>query len=209
MNLRRLSTVQLYAFLVAAAVVAVLLFLIVSGRLDLGGNEDEDPLALPEAAATAVAEDGDAAAPLDTSAAAGSLPAAGGSLRLDQPFQFGDLRVALTDLRLSGTVAEGTDELAAVERFATVLLTVRNTGRAPRSLAQALQLVDADDRLFTPNATATAAAAQRDDARQDALTATLQPGLTVDLLVVFDVSADAGPFRLRLLGGFVDVTLDQ
>ncbi len=83
------------------------------------------------------------------------------------------------------------------------------TGGEPLSLDGGLQLVDASGRVFTPNPVATAAAAGRIDDREDALAIRLQPGITADLIVVFDVPNDAEDFRLRLRGGFVDVTLDR
>ena len=141
-------------------------------------------------------------------AATTSLQAALTSIRLDQAFLFGDLRVVVTDLQLSTMVSEGRDTVAAIEQFASVLLTVRNTGTRPVSLAGALLLIDERGRTFTPNVMATAAVALRNESRFDALTFELQPSIATNLVVVFDVPEEVLGLRLRLLGGFVDVDLD-
>jgi len=203
--LRRLSGTQLFAIFVGIVVVVVVVFMFATGGFDLSGDDNDDPLALDT---TEQSADDDTPAPeADTSAAE---PAPGGTVRSqDNAFQFGDLRMAVTDIRLTTSVSEGRDTVEAIERFASVLLTVRNTGDVPTSLAGRLRLRDGRGREYTPNLTATAAVALRDEDRQDALAYELQPGLNIDLVVVFDVPDDAEDFRLRVLGGYVDVTLDR
>lgn len=212
-NLRRLSSTQLYALAVGIIVVVVVIFLIASGGVSLGGGDDEDVLALPPAAAELAdeeaGEDDDASSVQSAPADGGAIPAPLSGLVRDEPFQFGDLRLIITDLRLSNVVSEGRDEVTAIERFASVRLTVRNSGRAPLSLADALQLLDDEGRLFRPNAAASAAAALRSDGVGDALSVALQPGITTELIVVFEVPNGAEGFRLRVSGGFVDVELDR
>lgn len=200
--LRHLSGTQLFAIVVAIVVVVVVVFMIATGGFDIGGSDDSDD---PLAVATEEPDDQAAAPAGDTSTEVTPTSAR----TQDDAFQFGDLRMAVTDIRLTSTVSEGRDTVVAIERFASVLLTARNTGDTPTSLAGRLRLRDGRGREYTPNSAATAAVALRDEERQDALAYELQPGLNVDLVVVFDVPDDAEDFRLRLLGGYVDVTLDR
>lgn len=194
-----------YALLVLAVVVVVVVYLIASGTFDVGGNDEKkDALALPAptAGATTAAPGGEE----------GTAPAAEGEtgasrVAFDQPFQFGDLRVRVTDLDLTDSVGTEEDDTQATGRFAVVKFTVRNTGREPLRLTDDLRLIDSAGRVFTPDADASALADRRDDGRLDALTAEVQPGFTVDLLVVFDIAKDAEGLQLRLRGGFVDVPL--
>ena len=154
--------------------------------------------------------EGDAAdAGAEDAAAADRPTAAGDAPQQDEAFQFGSLRLAVTGIRLSTMVSEGRDTLEAIEQFASVLLTVRNTSDAPVSLAGRLLLLDGQGRIFSPDAEATAAAALRAESRRDGLVVDLQPGLETELVVVFQVPEEAENFRLRLSGGSVDVELDR
>ncbi len=195
-------------------VIAAVVILVVTGGIDLGSDDEEDPLALADAPTT-VEEDErtDSQASTDAaSAAAGSVSAVDASstmpYRINQPFQYGDLRILITELLLSESVSEGSDELEAIEQFASVSVTVRNTGATPRSLRDSLQLIDGDERLFTASGEATAAAARRAVGRGDGLETVLQPGISTDLVVVFEVPEGVEEFRLRVSGGYVYVSLE-
>ncbi len=201
--LARLSGTSLFAIFVGIVVIVVVIFLIASGGVDLGSSDDDGGvLGAIEQAADEDEDAGDADA--DDSPAVAS-----GAARQDEAFQFGDLRLAVTDLRLSTLVSEGRDTVEAIEQFATVLLTVRNTSDAPVSLGGRLLLLDGRGRIFSPDAEATAAVALRDESRRDGLVVALQPGLETDLVVVFQVPELAENLRLRLSGGYVDVELDR
>ena len=196
----RLSGTAQFGILVGVVVIAVIVLFVVTGGIDLGGSDDDDPLAIEQL---------DDQAEEDATASNGGQGSSPGATQpQDQAFQFGDLRVVVTDLQLSATVSEGRDTVAAIEQFASVLLTVRNTGTRPVSLAGALLLIDERGRTFTPNVMATAAVALRNDSRFDALTFELQPSIATNLVVVFDVPEEVLGLRLRLLGGYVDVDLD-
>ena len=182
-------------------VVAVIAFLVASGGISLDSDGEADPLALSDAAPEEA--DGGALPPEEQPA---QRP--GVARSLDEPFQFGDLRVLVSDLQRSAGVGAGGEEVRALGEFALVTLTVRNTGAAPLRLADRLRLLDSAGRTFTPDGAATAVAAGRAEDRADALAVEIQPGHTVDLLVVFDVAADAEGLRLRLSGGFIEVPLD-
>lgn len=203
--LARLSGTTLFAIFVGIVVIVVVIFLIATGGVDLGSSDDDGGVLgaseqVEDEAADENAEDGPAE---DSSGATSSAP------QQDEAFDFGDLRIAVTDLRLSTIVSEGRDTVEAIEQFATVLLTVRNTSDAPVSLSSRLLLLDGRGRIFSPDAEATAAVALRDDSRRDGLVVALQPGLETDLVVVFQVPEQAENFRLRLSGGYVDVELDR
>lgn len=203
--LARLSGTSLFAIFVGIVVIVVVIFLIVSGGVDLGSSDDDGGLlgASEQVEDEATDEDAGEAAADDGSAALS------GAAQQDEAFQFGELRLAVTDIRLSTIVSEGRDTVEAIEQFATVLLTVRNSSDAPVSLAGRLLLLDGQGRTFSSDAEATAAVALRDESRRDGLVVDLQPGLETELVVVFQVPEQAENFRLRLSGGFVDVELDR
>lgn len=205
MNFGRMSPTQRYALVVGVVVIVVIVFLIVNGTFNLGGDDGAaDPLALDPGAGEAVeAAAGAAGDPLRAAVGAGA------PLAMGQPFQFGDLRLAVSDIRLGDRVGQENDEVQALARFATVRLSARNTGRTPFDLAGRLSLVDGQGRAYAPNAAGSAAAARADADRGDSLTVALPPGITADLIVVFDIAAGAEDLRLRVGGGFVEVALGR
>ena len=200
-SLARLSGTSLFGVFVGIVVIVVVVFLITTGGLELGSsNDDGEGLGASEQVEDEVTgEDAGNAA----------YGAAGDAIQQGEPFQFGDLRLAVTSIRRSAVVSEGRDTVEAIEQFATVLLTVRNDSEASVSLAGRLQLLDVQGRIFSPDAEATAAVALRDESRRDGLVVDLQPGLETDLVVVFQVPEQDERFRLRLSGGYVDVELDH
>jgi hypothetical protein len=210
--LRTMSGMQLFAVFVAIVVVVVFVFLLTSDQLSFNSDEDDGVLGPDTSEVQSSADEPDASVDLDGADGADTSSATGGlatQVAQDQAFQFGDLRLAVTDIIVSTIVSEGRDSIEAIERFATVFVTARNTGLTPLSLAGNLILIDGAGRQFTPNLAATVATAFRDDSRQDALSFDLQPGLDSDLLVVFDIPEESENFRLRIAGGFVDVILER
>lgn len=210
--LRTMSGMQFFAVFVAIVVVVVLVFLVTSDQLSFNSDEDDGVLGPDTSEVQSSADEPDGS--LDPDGADGADPSSstGGlatQVAQDQAFQFGNLRLAVTDIIVSTIVSEGRDSIEAIERFATVLVTARNTGLTPLSLAGNLILIDGAGRQFTPNLAATVATAFRDDLRQDALNFDLQPGIDSDLLVVFDIPEESENFRLRIAGGFVDVILER
>jgi hypothetical protein len=203
--LARLSGTSLFAIFVGIVVIVVVIFLIVSGGVDLGSSDDDDGVlgASEQVEGDAGDENAEDVATEDSSGATSSAH------QQDEAFDFGDLRIAVTDIRLSTLVSEGRDTVEAIEQFATILLTVRNTSDAPVSLSGRLLLLDGRGRIYSPDVEATAAVALRDESRRDGLVVGLQPGLETALVVVFQVPEEAENFRLRLSGGYVDVELDR
>ena len=207
--MRKFSSTQLYALVVGIAVIAILGFLVANGTFEFG-SDDAGGESLSEAVEQADEEPSDADG-AEAEAEDGDVEAAPsvGLQAMDTAFQFGDLRVIVTDIRLPDRVGEEGDETLALERFARVRLSARNTGLDAFTLDGALALIDGMGRRFTPNGVATENAARIDLSLGSALTQDLQPGITIDLVVVFDVPEEAEDFRLRISGGFAEVALDR
>ena len=211
MNLGGLRTTQAFALLVAAVVVAVLVFLFATGRFE--SDDDEDPLALEtDTSEQEQGGDGDASAGVGGASAdegEGAAVVASGGVALEEAFQVGDLRLLITESRRGSLVGENRDNVNALGQFVVISLTARNTGAIPVLLGERVRLMDSARRSYSPVPEASAIAALRDPALEDALVVELQPGLTVDLVVVFDVSEEAEGLLLRVVGGFVDVALSE
>jgi hypothetical protein len=207
--LRTMSGMQLFAVFVAIVVVVVLVFLLTSDQLSFNSDDDDGVLGPDTSELQSSADEPDVSDVPDASDPSSSPGGLATQVAQDQAFQFGHLRLAVTDIIVSTIVSEGRDSVEAIERFATIFVTARNTGLTPLSLAGNLILIDGAERQFTPNLFATSATAFRDDLRQDALNFDLQPGIDSDLLVVFDIPEESENFRLRIAGGFVDVMLER
>ena len=203
-----LGSTQRYALIVGVVVIAVIVFLIANGTFELGGDDDDDDAL---ARTTEQAQSDEEAGEENGGAAAGAQTAdpAVGLQAIGSAFQFGDLRLIVTEIRFSDRVGQEGDETLALERFARLRLSARSTGLDAFTLGGALVLIDAQGRRFTPNAVATENAARIDESRGNALTRVLQPGITTDLVVAFDVPDDAEGFRLRIRGGYVEVELNR
>ena len=223
MNFGSMSLTQRYALIVGVVVIAVVVFLIANGTFEIGGGGDGsddgngDSLALDQSTDQGADasdgerwERGEAVVSADGGTGVeGEVVGPTGLLVMNQAFQFGDLRMAVTEIRLGDRVGPENGEVEALERFATVHLSARSTGLAALELAGRLLLVDAQGRGFEPNAVATAAAERATADRVNALTVALQPGITTDLIVVFDIAEEANDFRLRISDGFVEVALER
>lgn len=211
MNLKLLRSTQGFALFVGVVVVVVLVFLFATGRFE--SDDDDDPLALPDDQTSeqeSGGDDGDSQA--DAEGDGGSTDGAEGGpigdlVALDETFQVGDLRLRITDSRFGGLVGENRDNVDAQGRFVIISITARNAGADPIALEDRVRLLDASGRSYSPVPEASATAAQRDPELADALAVELQPGLTVDLVLVFDVPEDAEGLLLRVGGGFVDVAI--
>lgn len=197
----RLSPTQKYALVVGLVAIAAIAFLIVNGTFQFGDDHDPGDDIIPQEEEMAAGEgDGE----LD-----GVAPAAAGRQPMHRAFQFGDLRVIVTGLTVTDLVGQEGAESEALERFAMVHLSVRNTGTSPIALDGALGLVDANGRSFTPNRLASENAGIAHPTHVDALVQVLQPSIITQLVVVFDVPHDAYGLRLRIEGGYAEVELEQ
>ena len=195
----RLSPTQKYALVVGIVAILVIAFLIINGTFQFGDDQGPGDDSAPQEQVTAADDEDDGEAP---------APAVAGRQPMHRAFQFGDLRVIVTGLTVTDLVGQEGAESEALERFAMVHLSVRNTGTSPRTLDGALGLVDATGRSFTPNRLATENAGIAHPDHVDALMQLLQPGIITQMVVVFDVPHDAYGLRLRIEGGYVDVELE-
>ena len=203
-----LGATQRYAMIVGVVVIVAIVFLIANGTFELGGSDDDGPLAVEQVAAELDEEDEASADEESGDDDAPSRPAAG-LQPMEVAFQFGDLRIIVTDIRLGDRVGEEDDETLALERFATVELSVRNTGLDAGTLEGALLLIDGSGRRFSPSVAGTAVAVRVDANREDAQAVSLQPGITTALVAVFEIPDEAEDFRLRVSGGYAEVELDR
>lgn len=93
--------------------------------------------------------------------------------------------------------------------FLLVHLTVTNNGKEPRSLAAAdFGLIDGQGRRYSVDSEATELASGQ-LSKSRLLDVVIQPGLSKDSVVVFDIPGDAGGLSFRLFQGYLDVDLGQ
>ncbi len=196
----RLTSTQKYALVVGVVVIAVIAFLVVNGTFQFGGGHDPGDDIIPSEEEMAA---GDDAGDLE-----GAAPPASGRQPMHRAFQFGDLRVIVTGLTVTDMVGQEGSESEALERFAMVHFSARNTGASPITLDGALGLSDANGRRFSPNRLATENAGIAHPTHVDALMQDLQPGIITQLVVVFDIPNDAYGLRLRIEGGYAEVDLE-
>lgn len=142
---------------------------------------------------------GSASAPVSGAGSPGAVTAVSGAA-----FSFGTWEYTVVDAKrggeLSGRTARGS--------FFLVTLRVRNTGREPQGLKPAdFALLDGQGRRFTPDDEGTKAAAS--GRKDDLFAGAVQPGLTGEGVLVFDVPPDLKEPVLRLTSGYVDVRLSQ
>jgi hypothetical protein len=195
----RLTPTQKYALAVAIVAIAVIAFLIVNGTFQFGEHDPGDDI---------IPQEEEFAADDDADDLQGGAPAVAGPQPMHRAFQFGDLRVIVTGLTVTDLVGQEGAESEALERFAMVHLSARNTGTSPIALDGALGLVDATGRSFSPNRLASENAGIAHPSHVDALVQVLQPGIITQLVVVFDIPHDAYGLRLRIAGGYAEVELD-
>ena len=188
--LRRTTPLQRYAALVVAVVIAVVLYLFLSGAFE----RSEDPLA---AGSAPPADAGPVDAPAPADAPRGGPVGLGGAARVgmvDYVVDEVDYPVAVPGAR-------------AVERFGRVRLRAVNRGASPlRFDADSVRIAASDGRSFAPDEELSASAAAALDGALAPPTM-LQPGLASTLILIFQLPNDAGGLSLRLYGAWVDFSL--
>ncbi len=124
-------------------------------------------------------------------------------------FQFGDVVYGVTGLERKDGPGVGNPVRGPHGRFIVLSVSVQNRGNAPVQFSAGdFGLLDGQGRLFSPDREATRAYAA--EYRRDALVElVLQPGLSADAVLVFDVPTDATGLALRLQKGYLDVSLGQ
>lgn len=188
--LRRTTPLQRYAALVAAVVIAVVLYLFLSGAFE----RSEDPL-------SAVAEPQADAEQVDAPARPGAPR--GGPVGLGAAARVGPVDYVVDEVSYPVAVPGG----RAVERFGRVRLRAANRGTSPLPFdADSVRIVAADGRSFAPDEELSASAAAALDGAVAPPTM-LQPGLAATLILIFQLPNDAGGLSLRLYGAWVDFSL--
>ena len=190
---KRMSPLQRYAVLVVVVVIAVALYLFFSGQFSGGGDDGEQSAAVQ-------AEPVEPVGPGSRGGSQGGAPVAfGGSGRV------GPIDFAVDDASYPTEVPGG----VAVERFGLVRLRAVNRGGSPVLLGpEMIQIVSSDGRSFAADAELSLSAAEV-VAGAVAPPTTLQPGLAMNLVVVFQLPNSAGGLSLRLHGAWVDFALDD
>jgi hypothetical protein len=128
-----------------------------------------------------------------------------------QPFDFGAAQYTLGKISVSGDdLRSGTLTATTSGSFVLVDLTVLDRGSAPLVLDAAdFTLYDSKGNLYTVNENATNIASLSTANRKNLLTEPLQPGLSRDGIIVFEVPKDASGFTLRVANGYVDISLGK
>ncbi|MBI4289519.1 MAG: DUF4352 domain-containing protein [Chloroflexi bacterium] len=126
-----------------------------------------------------------------------------------RPFTFGN---GLYTVDKTGRASEFTDRTTSVKpsgTFLLVFLSVANRGREPLTFSPSdFTLYDREGRKFTALREATKLAASLNEKR-DVFGEALQPGLSMEAIIVFDIPKDAAGLSLRLSYGYLDVNLDR
>ena len=188
--LRGLSGTQRYALLVAVVVVVVVVYLLVSGGLnELTGSGSDDNQSQQ-------AQSEEVVTPIDTSVALGDSARVG-----DIVFEVAGISYP-DRVRIEGLWRE------PAQRFAQVLVEARNVGKASAWVPlDALRIVASDGRSFLADGPLSAGAARVAQTTLYAAPLTLQPGLPVTLLLIFELPNNAGGLQLRASGAWVDFAL--
>lgn len=189
---KRMSPLQRYAVLVVVVVIAVALYLFFTGQFSGGGDDDD------EQAAAVQAEPVEPVGPGSQGGSRGGVPVV-----LGESGRVGPIDFAVDDVNYPTEVPGG----VAVERFGVVRLRAVNRGGSPLLLGpEMIQIVSSDGRSFAADAELSLSAAEV-VAGAVAPPTTLQPGLAMNLVVVFQLPNSAGGLNLRLHGAWVDFAL--
>lgn len=197
--LRNLSGTQRYALFVLLVVIVVVIYLFVSGgfrELTGGGDDDQAETQTEEVGAVRLRQVGElisfAQVPLGDRALVGNVEIS------VQGITYPD------QVRIAGFWRE------PAERYGQLVLRVTNRGSASVLLPlEALQLVSSDGRSFIADAEVSAGAAAVSEGPVYAAPVLLQPGLTVTVLMIYELPNDAGGLQLRATGAWFDFALRE
>jgi hypothetical protein len=130
-------------------------------------------------------------------------------LQLNKPFTFGNAQYTITKVELAKELQSGTTTTSTTGSYILISLTVIDEGIVPLTLNPAdFTLLDSKGRTFTLNQEATRLAALSNK-KSNILTESLQPGLTREGIIAFDVPENTSGFVLLLSNGYVKVNLGQ
>ena len=132
-----------------------------------------------------------------------------GSASLGRAVGYGDWGYLVSSVEHLDKITNDSKVLVPGGSYAVVHLTVTNNGKEPRSLSAAdFALVDDQGRRYSVESDATS----MDSAAlglPNLLSVAVQPGLSKNSVIVFDVPKDARGLTLRLYQGYLDVNLGQ
>lgn len=183
----RISGTTGYALFVAVVVVAVVVYLFLSGFFEGDDNEQQEA-----EAPTPVVVD------------------APGAVAFEETARVGPLDAAIERVEWTSELLSDGRTYQAAERFAVLRLHVVNRGDSPFRLNSGqVELASSGGQSYALDAALSAGAAIYEDGATLALPATFQPGLAVALLLVFRLPNDAGGLTLRMHGHYVDFALSE
>ena len=129
--------------------------------------------------------------------------------QLNKPFTFGSAQYTITKIDLINELKSGTTTTTTTGSYVLVFLAVLDEGMTPLTLNPSdFTLIDNKGRIFTLNQEATRIASVS-NGKGNLLTESLQPGLSKEGVLTFDVPKDASGFSMRLSNGYVNVNLGQ
>lgn len=138
-----------------------------------------------------------------TSAARGLQAQAG------RPFNFGNTAYTVEKTGRASELRDKTAAFTPSGTFLLILLSVTNEGGEPlRFKPSDFALYDKDGRHFSALREASRLASSLNE-KKDIFGEALQPGLTMEALLVFDVPREAEGLTLRLFHGYLDVGLGR
>jgi hypothetical protein len=127
----------------------------------------------------------------------------------NHPFNYGTAQYSIIKIETATELKSGTLTASTSGSFVLVFLSVLDQGMNPLSLAPSdFTLIDNKGRTYTLNQEATNIACLLND-KKNILSESLQPGLSRDGVLAFDVPEAAAGFTLRLSNGYVEVALGQ
>ena len=145
-------------------------------------------------------------------APAAPTPVAGNQLAsvgIGKAVGYGDWGYRVASLERRDKFEQADKQAVPAGVFLVINLTVTNNGKEPRSLsATDFALIDSQGRRYGVDGEATELAAGVLN-KNRRLGIAVQPGLTKDSAVVFDIPRDAKGLSFRLFQGYLDVDLGQ
>ena len=196
--LRNLSGTQRYALFVLLVVVIVVIYLFVSGGFGelTGGGDEQAETQSEQAEALRLRQSGELVA-------FAQVP-------LGDRAQVGDIEISVQGISYPDQVRIAGFWRQPAERYGQLILRVTNRGSASVLLPlESLQLVSSDGRSFIADAVVSAGAAAVMEGAVYAAPVLLQPGLTVTVLMIYELPNNAGGLQLRATGAWIDFALRE
>jgi hypothetical protein len=175
----------------------LVLFVAIVGLIAWGYFTSSLPAPFPTMHRTTAAE--------TSSPSQGQLPTASPG----KPFAYGSVLYTVGSISKSADIKQGTASFQAVGTFVQVPLTLANESKAPVTFtASDFVLHDSQGQVFSLHSGATVLACAA-PGKTDLFAEALQPGLGIQVVLVFDVPKQVSGFDLRISRGFMDVNLGQ